>query len=71
MHKEKLVNASYLVHSKLGQVNRHLGFNEKFSEVCDEVKYILTDLGFYDPDENTNLSVATILKIAGDLVFMK
>ena len=60
-----------MVHSKLGQVNKHLGLNEKFSEVCDEVKYILIDLGLYDPVESTNLSVSAIIKIAGDIVFMK
>lgn len=70
LHKERLINAGYLVHIKLNQINVRLGLNDKFSETCDDIQYILTDLGFYNPFESINLNAAIIIKIVGDIVFM-
>jgi hypothetical protein len=53
----------------IGQVNHELGLNEKFSEVCDRIKKILTDQSLLHSWESTAMNVALVLKIAGDIVF--
>ena len=64
------ITANYLVSGLLGRVNQSLGLNEKFSEVCDRIRTILSELNLLDSHDPEN-NVATVLKIAGDIIFAR
>lgn len=59
-----------MVSGLLGKVNQRLGLNEKFSEVCDIIKTILSDLGLLEKHDLEN-NLAAVLKIAGDIIFAR